>query len=168
MPDEDQDHVVIAAGEVSLTATAFDANDNPVAAAPTPSWASLAATIATVNATGLVTAAANGTALIVASVSGKADTAVVTVAQEAARVEIIIQPGAPLQVGGSALLVAAAFDANDNVLASPVFVWTSSSESVATVNAAGIVSAIAPGATVITVQVDSASDSVTVEVVAGP
>ncbi|MCH7876459.1 MAG: Ig-like domain-containing protein, partial [Gemmatimonadetes bacterium] len=63
-----------------LTATATDGVGNPIPNQPFV-WASLAPTIATVNANGLVTAAANGTAGIVASVNGTADTAQVTVAQ---------------------------------------------------------------------------------------
>ena len=62
-----------------LTAEVRDQNGNAMAGAAV-SWASSAATVATVSATGLVTAAGNGTATITATAGSASGTATVTVA----------------------------------------------------------------------------------------
>ena len=70
-----------------LTAEVRDQNGTAMAGAAV-SWASSAASVATVSATGLVTAAGNGTATITATAGSVSGTATVTVAQEVSAVAV--------------------------------------------------------------------------------
>ena len=79
------------------------------------SWASSAAAVATVSATGLVTAVANGTATITATAGSASGTATVTVAQELSAVTV--SPAADTLVAGDTLrLSAEAADANGHLI----------------------------------------------------
>lgn len=81
---------------VQLTATVQDQNGKPMGG-QVPTWTSSAAGVATVDATGRVTAVSNGSATITASLGGAAATAAVTVAQVAV---------APLVVSGEGQVAA--------------------------------------------------------------
>ncbi len=70
---------VVEGNTLQLTATAFDAADQPIPGTAF-TWSSLNETSATVNATGLVNGVVEGTALIIAAApNGKADTVTITV-----------------------------------------------------------------------------------------
>ncbi|MCC6928992.1 MAG: Ig-like domain-containing protein [Gemmatimonadaceae bacterium] len=90
-----------------LAATARDAQGNTIAGAPAASWKTSNSAVATVTATGLVTAVGNGSASITATISGKAASAAVTVAPAPTSVTVNM-PGtsftpfhATLKVGGT-------------------------------------------------------------------
>jgi hypothetical protein len=70
-----------------FSAVARDASGNPIAG-QTFTWASSATSVATVSATGLVTAVENGTATITATVAGVSGSAALTVSQVVATVEV--------------------------------------------------------------------------------
>ena len=70
-----------------LTASVLDQNGQAMAAA-TVTWASSAAAVATVDGSGLVTAAGNGTATITARAGSASGTAIVTVTHEADSVDV--------------------------------------------------------------------------------
>lgn len=73
---------------VQLSAEAFDANGHGVAGAEFE-WGSSDDAVATVNGSGLVTAAGNGTATITATTGGASGAAAVTVAQVVSTVRIV-------------------------------------------------------------------------------
>jgi uncharacterized protein YjdB len=73
---------LLVGGTVQLTATAYDENENPLPGR-TASWRSDHPQIATVNASGLVTAVAEGQALVHATIDGVPDSTVITVTQPA-------------------------------------------------------------------------------------
>ncbi|MBK8060305.1 MAG: Ig-like domain-containing protein [Gemmatimonadaceae bacterium] len=75
-----------------LTAVAKDAQGNTIATAPAATWTTSNSAVASVNATGLVTANAVGSASITATISGKSASAQVTVAA-AATVVTVNMPG---------------------------------------------------------------------------
>lgn len=75
---------------VLLSAEVRDQNGQAMAGAAV-TWASGAATVATVSASGLVTAVANGTATITATSGSASGSATVTVAQEAVAVDLIMR-----------------------------------------------------------------------------
>ena len=107
-------------------------------------WSSSDTSTATVNASGLVTAAGNGAAAITAIAGTVSGSAMVTVAQQVRAVEItpetgIVLPGTTLQ------LAAEARDANNHAVSASEFVWASSDPAVATVDETGLVTGIAPG-----------------------
>ena len=107
-------------------------------------WSSSNSALATVNATGLVTAVANGTATITATAGQASSTAMVTVAQAVAMVAVV--PATDTLLTGDTLrLSAAATDANGHAVADAEFTWVSSDTLVAVVDDAGLVTGIGAG-----------------------
>ena len=128
---------------VRLTAAVRDQNGQAMSGV-TVTWASSATAIATVDASGLVTAVANGAAAITATAGSVSGAAAVTVAQVAASVSMTPE-SATLAIGDTVRIVAAVVDANDHPLAGTSVEWSSSDESVATVSSSGLVTAVAAG-----------------------
>ena len=135
--------------------------------ATTVTWRTSNATIATVSGTGLVTAVAVGSASITAVSTvdtTKRATSAITVAPRPVSVAIV-QRVVNLNPGGSTTL-------NATVSADPgvstAVTWTSATPSVATISQAGVVNAVAAGATLVTatsVADNTKRDTVTVNVV---
>ena len=99
-------------------------------------WASGEASVATVDATGLVKAAGNGTATITATAGAASGSASVTV-EQAARSVAISPATETLLTGDTLRLRAAALDTNGHAVAGVEFSWASSDTTVATVDADG-------------------------------
>ncbi len=127
-------------------------------------WASSDASVASVDASGLVTAAANGSATITASTGSVSGTAAVTVAQVVSAVAVSPSEGM-IEVGGTLRLAAEAFDENGHAVDGTAFSWSSSNAEIALVDNSGLVTAIAGGTARITARADDASGiaEVTVE-----
>ena len=147
-----------------LTATVKD-QEGQTMTDVTVTWTSGNESAATVNSAGLVTAAGNGAATVEASVEDVKGTAQITVEQRPA--EVVVSPEAVTMVsfGETLELAAEAFDANGHMIEGADFAWSSQDESVATVDGAGVVTAIANGAaTVVASAEDAAGTSeITVE-----
>jgi uncharacterized protein YjdB len=130
-------------------------------------WTSSDTTIATVSKTGLVSAVAPGSATISAKSGGQTGTSSVTV-NPAQRVltSINITPANPSLSAGSTQQLKATATYNDNSMGdvTATVTWTSSAPSVATVNAAGLLSAVAQGTATISAVSGSvsATDSITI------
>lgn len=147
---------------VQLTAEVRDQNGQAMPA-DVFAWSSGSTSVATVDATGLVTAVANGAATVTAAagaVSGRAQVAVEQ-AVSAVRVSPI---SAVLPVGDTVRLSAAALDARDNEVMDAAFAWSSSDPTVATVEESGLVHARAVGAATITAASGEFRDSIRVSV----
>jgi hypothetical protein len=145
-----------------LTATATDANHNPVPA----TWQSLDPSIATVNsASGVVTAVSNGRARIVGSASGLSDTSIVRVQQVPASLTATPSP-LTAEVGVNTPLTVTAKDARGNLIALPTLSFASTNTAVATVSAAGVVTSQATGSASIVITGGTAADTVPVTVTA--
>ncbi len=131
-----------------LGATVYSAAGSAMPGASV-AWSSLDAGVAAVDASGRVTAKAAGTARIVATSGTLVDTATVTVRQVVAAVTVT--PSSPVVLeGGTQQMSAAATDANGNPIPGAAFAWTSSNAPVATVDAAGVVRAVAAGVSYVT------------------
>lgn len=146
----------------ALTAVAYDADENVLDVAVT--WSSSSVAVATVDASGLVTAVALGTATISAKVKNVTGTASVTVTQSGASVVIDPIGNEPLEVGLTLQLTATAYD----ISGTPIDVtinWASGAPSIATVDATGLVTGVGRGTATITASVGSAQDAVEVRVV---
>jgi uncharacterized protein YjdB len=130
-------------------------------------WSSSTTAIATVDVGGLVTAVAAGSTNISASFAGVSQVTPLTVTAPTI-VSIAVTPvGQTLGIGISQQYVATATysDGSSSDLSSGV-TWTSSSPSVVTVTAAGVITTVAAGNTNITATLGSLTDSSTLTVVA--
>ncbi|MEO7965337.1 MAG: Ig-like domain-containing protein [Gemmatimonadaceae bacterium] len=154
-------------GSMQLTATAKDASGAVITGRPV-TWSSSDATIATVSATGLVSALAAGPVQLTASIGGVAGSASLTVTVAPVASVSVTPPTSSLAVGATAQLSAAALDAAGNTLAGRPATWASSSSSVATVDANGLVTAVAVGSATITATVSGVQGTATVSVSAVP
>jgi len=146
-----------------VEATALDAQGQSVAQF-TPRWESLDAGVAVVDARGLVRATGNGTTSIVATLTGRSDTVHVRVQQVVVGVAGL-QDTATLVVGEKRQLTASAVDANGADVSDTVIQWDSSSDSVAVVDGAGLLSAARVGTTTIAATVGSFRDTLALRVV---
>jgi uncharacterized protein YjdB len=139
---------VRAGATVALTARARDANGNIVPVSPL-AWSTSNALVATVSATGVVSATAPGTARIAVSARGVSATATVTVTERPVASLAMTPAVAAVRVGGTVLIRAQPLDADNVPLVGRPIAWTSSDPTVARVDAAGTVTGVAPGAVTI-------------------
>jgi uncharacterized protein YjdB len=127
-------------------------------------WISGAPGIATVNASGLVTAVAPGTAIIVATVGGVSGTATVQV-QPRTVAQVTITPASPeITVGAQIQLQAALRDAQGTPLSGRNITWTTSNESIVFVSSTGLIVGTGIGTATITATSEGVSGSTTVVV----
>lgn len=146
-----------------FTAEARDASGNVLADRPI-TWSSNNERVATVSASGRVTALAPGGAIISATSEGKSTPASVTVtAIPVASIEVQ-PPSLNLIDGQTAQLQAQPMDADGKPLIARVVLWFTNNAAVATVTSEGLVTAQAPGTATITATSEgkSAATSVTV------
>ncbi|WP_209405491.1 Ig-like domain-containing protein [Pseudozobellia sp. WGM2] len=134
-------------GTLQLTATVdpSDADDPGVA------WSSSDESIATVDATGLVTTIVPGTATITATTNDGGFTASSIITVESAPVPVTgvtVTPDMGTVTEGETLQLSAVVEPSD--ADDPSVVWSSSDESVATVDSTGLVTTIVPGTATIT------------------
>ena len=137
------DTLVALGDTVRLSAEALDANGHVVPDTEF-TWLSGDTSIVAVDSTALVTAVTNGSAEVTASAGEVVGRAMMTVAQRA--VEMRVWPEADTLLAEDTLrLSAEAKDANGHLLTHPEFTWSSGDESVATVDAGGLVTGVAAG-----------------------
>lgn len=145
------DSVSVAVGrEIVLVARVLDAEGNALDAANV-AWKSAAPEIATVNLEGVVSGQRVGETNISASVEGTSGTAIVRViAPEPERIEI--SPENPtILIGEQLQLTARVLDDSGNELAGQTLSWNSTNPAVATVDGAGVVTAVQQGQTTVRV-----------------
>ena len=128
-----------------LAVVVVGSDGNPIVN-PAVSWESTNSSVATVSASGLLTALANGTTSIAARIGSIQSTSLsVTVSQIAFTITVSSPSGLVDSLRTSTrtqLYRAVAGDSTGNTVASPMFAWTSSNTAVATVGAAsGLVTA---------------------------
>jgi Tol biopolymer transport system component len=116
---------------------------------PVVTWATGDPKIATVDPTGRVTAAANGVVLVTASSEGQSAFATVLVRQEAVAARLSQDSVALTGKGDTVRLSAVGLDRNGYLVAGAAFGWRSGSGCVATVDAAGLITARGEGSTAI-------------------
>ena len=145
-----------------LAAEAFDANRRQVVDAEF-SWESSDDAVATVDGSGLVTAAGSGTATIAASAGGTSGSGAVTVMQspDSVAVSPAVDTIAP---GDTVRLAAEVFDGNGYRMESTEPAWSSSDLSVARVDRSGLVTGVGEGVATITASAGSAWGSAAVTV----
>ena len=130
----------------------------------TVTWTTSASSVATVDAAGVVTATGNGRTTITASGGSASGSAVVTVTQEVASVEVSPSVAELAAWGETAQLTAEALDANGHPVAGAEFSWKSADVLVAEVDALGLVSGIGEGEATITASAGTASGSAAITI----
>ncbi len=150
--------------KVKFTAVAKDAAGNAIKTPPT-TWFAAPFDLAGVDDSGTVSFFSPGEVLIGAIVAGKPHfTRVMVKSGPVTKVEIApLNPS--LVVGGIGKLTAVARSAEGNPRNDATLKWSSSMPAVATVDAAGVVSALAPGRAQITASSGNGTGNVTVTVV---
>ena len=131
---------------MQLTAAPFDANDNAVEDA-TVAWSSGDDAVATVDSSGLVTAAGNGTASITAQAGAASGAAAVTVSQVIVEMDVVPAATTLFSLGDTIRLVATGVDANGHPGPAMAVSWVSQNDAVVTVDAMGLVTAVRTGST---------------------
>ena len=139
---------------IQLTAVAKDAAGGTISGR-TFTWSSSDQTVVTVSSSGLATAVADGAASITATADGVDGSASLTVAQAVSSVDVTPASSNLTSVGATLQFSAVAKDANGNNVAGKTFTWSSSDQLVATVDAAGLATAVANGTATITETTDA-------------
>ena len=148
---------------VQLEATVLDGNGQPVEGAVV-TWHSSEESVATVSVQGLVMAVGNGVARITAT-SGSVSSGIdVSVMQSAGSIVIVPMEVTLMSLGATVHLRATVLDGNGQPIAGAVVIWQSGDESVATVSAQGLVTAVKNGVARITTTSGGATAGIDVSV----
>ncbi len=134
-----------------FSATAYDQYDE-VMESITFAWSGSNETVGTINSGGLFSAASPGSTIINATsglISGTASVTVTLPAPELTRIEVSPST-ASVETGETQQFSAIAYDQYDEVMESITFAWSSSNETVGTINSGGLFSALSSGSTTIT------------------
>ncbi len=161
------DSSLVEGENVMATAIVKDASGAPITGIAL-SWQSSNPSVATVDASGKVSALSSGTATINAISGGKVGSVPVSVSQGVVTSVGILPASPSVVVGGSAQLVAQVLGNNGAVLSAQQVTWASSNPLIATVNSAGLITGISAGAANITATSGSHSATVQVTVTAVP
>jgi uncharacterized protein YjdB len=139
---------LVVGKSVTLTAKTYDAASNELSGRNI-AWTGSNDDVATVSSSGKVTALAPGSVTITATSEGKSDNATITVIAPVSSVTVS-PDSVSVIVGKTSALTAAVRDASGNALNGRAVTWKSDKTAVATVDANGVVTAVAPGTATIT------------------
>ena len=146
-----------------LAAEALDGNGYPIDGI-TFIWSSSDESVATVDANGLVTAVGNGRVEISVEAGSVDANATATVQQRIAAIQVSPMPDTLRALGDTVRFTARALDANSHVIGGVDFTWSSSDETVATVDQEGLVTAVGKGGAEISAEAGSVEAGATVTV----
>jgi len=162
---------VVVGDSLLLTATVVMNNNQ---APRSINWTSAMSALASVSQRGMVRGLHAGSGFIIASSGSKRDSATVTVLSQTPPPPVpvglvVVSPAsATLRVGATTQLTATPEDANGNPLSGRTITWTSNQPAAATVNTAGLVTAVAVGAATITATSEGVSGPATLTVTTVP
>jgi hypothetical protein len=147
----------------TATATGLDQRGAPIATGAVV-WSTAAPAVATVDGNGLVMGVALGQTQVIATASGKTAQTPVAVSPIPVATVAVAPLTATLLVGANQQLTATTKDAANNVLTGRVVTWASSNPSKATVDATGLVTAVAAGTAIITATSETKSGAAQITV----
>ncbi len=150
---------------IQLHAAVYDNNNAQIPGAVV-TWSSNRPAVATVSATGLVTAVMNGLATITTRSGSASQSAVITVTIPVIPQSITIEPTTAtlMAIGETVQLNATVLDQNGQPIEDAVVSWESDNESVSTVDTKGLVTAVGDGSATITARSGNVSVSIPVSV----
>ena len=149
---------------LQLKATVSDRENQPIPDAPV-SWSSSNPAVASVDASGLVTALGNGKATIEATSGGASNTVKITVAQASAEINIIPIKATLTALGEPLQLKATVNDKENQPIPDAPVSWSSSNTSVVNVSPQGLVTARGNGKVTITAKSGAKSSTAEITVV---
>jgi Big-like domain-containing protein len=148
----------------TMSASVTQANCTPAVQA---TWESSQPSVASVDASGVVTGvAAGGPVTITARAQGQSGTAQITVIAVPVATVALTPATATAALGETTPLTAAVRDADGNALTGRTVAWTSSDPTIATVSSAGVVSPVVPGTVTITATSEGKSATAAITVIA--
>ncbi|HEX6051349.1 MAG TPA: Ig-like domain-containing protein [Gemmatimonadaceae bacterium] len=156
---------IVVGGTVRLTAEALDGHGAVLAGRPV-AWTTSRPNVATVSGDGLVTGVSPGGVAITATIEGKSGVAAINVTPAPVASVAVSPSSATLVVGETTGFEAQPRSASGQPLNGRAVSWASNRPQVASVNATGIVFAVAPGTATIIASSEGKSGSATVTVVA--
>ena len=153
---------------VTFVATPRDASNTPLTGRAII-YSSSDPTIATINSsTGIATGVAPGSVTIGALSEGKTGTASLTVNPAPVSSVAVSPPAQTIVDGNTANFSATLEDAHGNTLSGRVIAWSSSDETVATIDNAGVATSTGPGSSTITATSEGQSGTATLQVDPAP
>lgn len=160
--------VIIQAGQTAAARAQGGSAEGTRVDISQPVWSTEIPSIATVSASGVVTALAPGRSFIYATVNGVRGQALLTVTPAAATKVTLAPVASTIAVGATLVLTATVSDSAGRTLTDRVVTWVSQDSTKATVSASGVVTGRAPGAVTITVNCERASAFVVLTVPGAP
>jgi hypothetical protein len=146
-----------------FAATVYDKKDRAIPEAVV-TWSVSDPSVASIDQTGTATSQSNGSVSIIATSDGVTGTAVLTVDQEAASVQVSPSVDTLTVLQTTSQFTASAFDAQSMAIQGRTFTWVSSDETVATVDANGLATGIGVGSAQISATMDGITESATLTV----
>jgi hypothetical protein len=150
--------------QVQFTVKTYDATGRPLDAKAS-SWLVIPADLATIDENGKVTVFAAGEVRVIAIVSGKTGQAKLKVRPARINRVEISNLNTPLITGSTIKLNAKAIAMNGDPREDLQFAWSSENQSIAVVDSAGLVTAIAPGTTRVAAKAEGVSGTLAIEVI---
>jgi uncharacterized protein YjdB len=149
--------------KVKFSAAAKDAAGNPIDEKPSV-WFAAPFDLAGADDSGEVTFHAPGVVTVGAVIAGKSGYATVNVGNPKIASLAIEAPASPIVVGGAEKLEVIARTSDGSPRTGAVIKWTSEKPSVASVDAAGLVTGLAPGSVTVKATSEGVSNTVTIQV----
>jgi uncharacterized protein YjdB len=150
--------------KIKFSAAAKDAAGNPIDEKPSV-WFAAPFDLAGADESGEVTFHAPGMVTVGAVIAGKAGYATVNVGNPKVASIEIEPPAYPIVAGSSEKLTVIARTSNGNPRTGAAIAWTSEKPAIATVDAAGLVTGLAPGSVTIKATADGTGGAVTFQIV---
>jgi len=158
---------VAVGAQVPLQAVVKDADGKAVTGASVV-WTVQDPKIVSVSSSGVVKGLAVGTTQVAANANGKSGIAAITVQKTPVASVVVLPEHVDAVPGVKTPLTGIAYDAAQNALTDRAIIWSSSNDLVATVDANGMVTAVAPGSATITGTAEGKSDVTSVTVTQAP
>lgn len=155
---------IVVGGTTQATANLKDASGNNLVGRSV-TWASSNPLIAAVSSTGLVKGLAAGSSTIAATSEGVSGSATVTVSLSSVASVVVTFGSSTVASGSSTQATATLTDVNGIILTGRQVSWSSGNAAVATVNSAGLVSAVATGSAIITATSETKTGSASLTVI---
>ncbi|HEX5181427.1 MAG TPA: Ig-like domain-containing protein, partial [Gemmatimonadaceae bacterium] len=157
---------IVPGQSAQFSATLLDSRGRPMKGSV--EWSVDDSALASVTATGVVTAKSAGTATVVATSGKKHGNAKLQIANVAVAA-VIVSPGTlSLSIGKTSQLAVTLKDSAGNVLTGRTVSWSSSNSSAVSVSSTGVVAGVAAGTATITATSDSRSGAALVTVPVNP